>query len=142
MAVFLGIPIPRVVAALDGGITSFRCRNERNGRYRVRVLDAHGYALSKFVGEGHYAPRRHNAMEDTLADSARSAGINAVQQLRTIYVNDVDHHQRRAFEQSQRLKTAQQSTGDHGVMVPDVAFENFVSGAAADVAEHGGKPRS
>ena len=27
-------------------------------------------------------------------------------------------------------------------MVPDVTFENSVSGAAADVAEHGGRPRS
>ena len=27
-------------------------------------------------------------------------------------------------------------------MVPDVAFENFVSGAAAEVAAHGGRPRS
>ena len=142
VAVFLGIPIPKVVAALDGGITSFRCRKQRDGRYRMRELDAHGYALSKFVGEGHYTLRRHNAMEDTLADSARSAGINAVQQLRTIYVNDVDHHRRRAFEQSQRLKTAQQSTGDHGVMVPDVTFVNFVSRTAVDVAEYGGRPKS
>ena len=142
VAVFLGIPIPKVVAALDGGITSFRCRKQRDGRNRMRELDAHGYALSKFVGEGHYTIRRHNAMEDTLADSARSAGINAVQQLRTIYVNDVDHHRRRAFEQSQRLKTAQQSTGDHGVMVPDVTFVNFVSRNAVDVAEYGGKPKS
>ena len=142
VAVFLGIPIPKVVAALDGGITSFRCRKQRDGRNRMRELDAHGHALSKFVGEGHYTIRRHNAMEDTLADSARSAGINAVQQLRTIYVNDVDHHRRRAFEQSQRLKMAQQSTGDHGVMVPDVTFVNFVSRNAVDVAEYGGKPKS
>ena len=65
-----------------------------------------------------------------------------MQQLRTIYVNDVDHHRRRAFEQSQRSKTAQQSTGDHGVMVPDVTFVNFVSRTAVDVAEYGGRPKS
>ena len=53
VAVFLGIPIPKVVAALAGGITYFRCRKQRHGRYRTRVLDAHGYALSKYAGEGH-----------------------------------------------------------------------------------------
>jgi hypothetical protein len=36
------------------------------------------------------------------------------------------------------LKKAQRPMGDHEVMVPDVAFENFVSGTAADVAAHGG----
>ncbi len=65
-----------------------------------------------------------------------------MQQLRTIYVNDVNHHRHRAFEQRQRLKLAQRSTGDHGVVVPDVTFENFVSETAVDVAMYGGKPRS
>ena len=46
VAVFLGIPIPRVVAALDSGITPFRCQQQRNGGYRTRELDAYGYALS------------------------------------------------------------------------------------------------
>ena len=75
---FLGIPIPEVVTALDGGIISFRCRKQRHGCYRTRVLRAHSYAHSKYVGEGHYALKHHNAMEDALADSARSAGIGAV----------------------------------------------------------------
>ena len=64
-------------------------------------------------------------MEGALSDSA---GISAVQQLRTTYVNDVDHHRRRAFEQTQVLKSAQRPTGDHGIMVPDVAFENYSRG--------------
>ena len=81
-------------------------------------------------------------MEDALADSARSAGISAVQQLKTIYANDADHHRRRAFGQMQMLKSVQRPSGDHGVMVPDVTFENLVPGAAADVAAHGGRPRS
>jgi len=38
------------------------------------MLDAHGYALSKFVGEGHYSPKHHNAMEDALADSTALSG--------------------------------------------------------------------
>ena len=40
------------------------------------------------------------------------------------------------------LKSSQRPTGDQRVMVPDAAFENFVSGTTADVAAHGGRPRS
>ena len=40
------------------------------------------------------------------------------------------------------MKKVQRPKGDHGVMVPDVAFENFVSGTAADVAAHRGRPWS
>ena len=105
-------------------------------------MDAHCHAFSKFAGAGHYGGKRHNAMEDALSDSARSAGINAAQQLETTYVNDVDHRRCRAFGQMQRPKSSQRPTGGHGIMVPDVAFENFVSSAAAEVAAHGGRPRS
>ena len=68
VAVFLGIPIHRVVAALGEGIASFRCRKQRNGPYRMRVMDAHGHALSKFAGVGHYGGKHHNDMEDALSD--------------------------------------------------------------------------
>ena len=81
-------------------------------------------------------------MEGALSDSARSAGIYDAQKLKAIYVRAVGHRRYRAFGQMQRSKSAQQPTGDHGAMVPDVTFENFVSSAAADVAAHGGMLRS
>ena len=66
----------------------------------MRVVDAHGHALSKSTGVGHCGWQHHNAMEDALSGSACSAGINAVQQLKAICINDVEHRRRRAFEKN------------------------------------------
>ena len=64
---------------------SFRCRWQRNGPCRMRVMDSHGHAPSMFAGVGHYAPEHHSAMEGALADSASSASTSTVLQLRTTY---------------------------------------------------------
>ena len=90
--------------ALDEGTTSFRCRKQRTGPYRVRVVDAHGHALSKFAGVGHCGGKHHSAMEDALSDSARSAGISAVQKPRGIYVNNVGHRRRHGIRANAEVK--------------------------------------
>jgi hypothetical protein len=69
-----------------------------------------------------------------------------VQQLRAIYISDIDLQRRRAFGRMQMFKKRSSdprgTTAEHGVMVPGVTCENSMSGTAADVAAHGGRPRS
>ena len=69
--------------------------------------------IYKFFGAGYCGGKHHSAMEDALSDLACSVSISAVQQLKTIYVSDVDHRRRRAFGQMQRSKGTQWTTGDH-----------------------------